>query len=330
TFIGRDDLKGELTLRILSSPVMPTFLLQGQRRVGKTSLLNFLPELLGPRFLVFVQDMQSDEFRKVADCFHGFKRRIREALDPGADGEPAPDDPLDAWRDFRAFLEEIASGQDRKLILAFDEYENFHKLIKKEGEKADDLLGAMRSFSQRQNQVVFLFTGLALFPDLGEPDFSRYFVHAQRLTVDYLPRKDAEKLILRPYEGFSLVYPPDMAARIWDLTRGHPALLQLIGHEMVNRANMQLRREMTNEDLDEILDAYVLLRDNAVMVNFWSHFCDDGMRETVREIMGGNKPSNRNAFLRLVDYGFVTKGEKPGLRAPLFERWIERHGGSFS
>ncbi|MGE0086098.1 MAG: hypothetical protein AB7S75_16955 [Desulfococcaceae bacterium] len=65
TFVGREDLRDEFSFRILSSGIMPTFLLQGQRRVGKTSLVNFLPELLGPRFLILSQDMQSDEFQVV-------------------------------------------------------------------------------------------------------------------------------------------------------------------------------------------------------------------------------------------------------------------------
>jgi hypothetical protein len=57
-FVGRDDLRERLAREILTARSMPMLLIQGQRRVGKTSLLNFLPELLGPRFVVVYQDLQ--------------------------------------------------------------------------------------------------------------------------------------------------------------------------------------------------------------------------------------------------------------------------------
>ena len=49
-----------------------------------------------------------------------------------------------------------------KLILAFDEYEALHYLLQVKPEQGARLLAAMRSFSQRQNHIVFLFVGSAL------------------------------------------------------------------------------------------------------------------------------------------------------------------------
>lgn len=329
TFVGREDIRDELSFRILSSAIMPTIFLQGQRRVGKTSLLNFLQELLGSRFLVITQDMQSDEFSSISDCLNGFIKRIHE--DRGIDEETKspPTSPMDAWKAFRSFFENMAGEENRKIILAFDEYERFHGLVKKDSADADELLGAMRSFSQHQNNVVFLFTGLSLFSDLGEPDFSRYFVHAHRLKVDYLKKPDAQKLITNPYEGFNLVYPTDLVEEIWHLTQGHPALLQHICSEMVNRGNIHNRQKMTADDLDAVIDI-VLDRGNMVMINFWNHFCDNSIRQTVRQIMEGKPAENRADLLRLLDYGFISENNQTyNLRVPLFEMWIERHGESY-
>jgi len=340
TFVGREDIRDELSFRILSSAIMPTIFLQGQRRVGKTSLLNFLQELLGSRFIVITQDMQSDEFSSISDCLNGFTTRIHK--DRGIDDKttPPPTSPIEAWKAFRTFFEKMAQEENRKIILAFDEYERFHGLVKNDSVDADELLGAMRSFSQHQNNVVFLFTGLSLFSDLGEPDFSRYFVHSHRVKVDYLKKPDAQKLITNPYEGFNLVYPPDLVEEIWRLTQGHPALLQHICSEMVNRGNIHNRQEMTPDDLDAALDI-VLDRGNMVMINFWNHFCvkretktgkiiDDSMRQTVRQVMEGVPAENRANLLRLLDYGFISENDQTyNLRVPLFEMWIERHGESY-
>ena len=58
-FIGREDVRRELRREIQTARELPLLLIQGQRRVGKTSLLNFIPELLGPGFRVVFQDVQS-------------------------------------------------------------------------------------------------------------------------------------------------------------------------------------------------------------------------------------------------------------------------------
>ncbi len=122
-------------------------------------------------------------------------------------GETLSQDPLEAWRQFEQLFQNIARQENRKIILAFDEYENFHRLLTQETEKGERLLEAMRSFSQRQNNIVFLFTGLLIFFDLGEPDFSRYFVQNQRIKVDFLKKEDSQKLITNPYPGIQCDLP---------------------------------------------------------------------------------------------------------------------------
>lgn len=57
-FLGREDVRRALSREVQTAAELPLLLIQGQRRVGKTSLLNFLPELLGPGFRVVFQDCQ--------------------------------------------------------------------------------------------------------------------------------------------------------------------------------------------------------------------------------------------------------------------------------
>ena len=45
-FLGREDLRSELTRGGLTACELPLLLIQGQRRVGKTSLLNLRTTLL--------------------------------------------------------------------------------------------------------------------------------------------------------------------------------------------------------------------------------------------------------------------------------------------
>lgn len=328
TFVGREDLRDELELRIQTSASLPTFLLQGQRRVGKTSLLNFLPDLLGNRFLVLSEDCQGKE--SLGSILNLLKSKAENKLN--LDTAPAfHGDPFKVWQAFETFFVHLAKGEDRKIILAFDEYEDLHKLIRSLGEEGELILGAMRSFSQKQNQVVFLFTGLHLFADLGEPDFGRYFVHALRLKVDYLKKEDVVKLITHPYPDFRLIYPQELVERMFALTAGHPALLQHICSEIVNWANITNQRNVTAEALEKALHA-VLDRSNEVMTRFWKDFCTGTLKETVSRIIKQGTSPHKADVIRLLDYGFIIENEQKEfykLRVPLFEQWINNYGESF-
>ncbi len=64
-FFGRETLKSDFSRQVLSAREMPMFLIYGHRRVGKTSLLRFLPSLLGSRFKLVYQDSERIETLQV-------------------------------------------------------------------------------------------------------------------------------------------------------------------------------------------------------------------------------------------------------------------------
>ena len=193
-FLGRDDLRDRLAREILTAPNLPLLLIQGQRRVGKTSLLNFLPLLLGTHFKVVYQDLQDARVASVPVWLEDLRRRVASVLGWPEATEPAPADWVGAWRWFENAFTEVLRQRDFKLILALDEYEVLHGYLRRDPDAGARLLAAIRSFSQRQNQVVLLFVGAALLSELDDPDWSRYFVQTQHFQVDYLDQKAAERL----------------------------------------------------------------------------------------------------------------------------------------
>lgn len=241
-FVGREDLRERLGREVLTARSMPMLLVQGQRRVGKISLLNFLPELLGSRFLVVHQDLQSAGTSSMRKWMQDLRARVAERLGAGPDGWQAPEDWLDAWNALEDFLKGIAVPRDQKLILALDEYEKLHELLSQDSARGGRLLGAMRSFSQRQDQIVFMFVGSALFSELHGPDWANYFVQAVRFPVDYLSREEAERLVTGPVR---LRYAPEVIDRLFHLTQGHPALLQLLCRKLVDIANREGRGDLS-------------------------------------------------------------------------------------
>lgn len=323
-FLGREDVRDELTRRICSAQQMPLFLIQGQRRVGKTSLLNFLEPLLGSGFKVVTQDLQSARIgTTVQSWLSDLQTEIHRKLGLPAPAEISTADWLVAWRQFETGLQALRL-EGYKLILALDEYEALHTFLRADPEQGGRLLAAMRSFSQHQNHIVFLFVGAALFTELEQPHWAQYLVQAQTFRVDYLPHEAALRLITEPV---SLIYPPDLPEQMVALTDGHPALLQLMCSEMVNIANRTPRKNMTQADLDAVVQKVVDDSSTAPMAVFWQQFCADAAcKVTVREIVQQQPISDKKQLHRLREHGFIVQNAAGQwqLRVPLFEQWLKR------
>jgi hypothetical protein len=195
----------------------------------------------------------------------------------------------------------------------------------------------MRTFSQNQNNVVFLFVGTRFFSELRDPNWNEYFVQSIHLTVDYLKHDEAIKLITNPVADFKLRYPPDLTEHMYEITQGHPALLQIICGAMVDIANTTGNGNMTFANLDDALSKSIV-KSTAAMDVFWSQFCSDSDRETVLKIIKGNDfkestPLEKVSIARLTAHGFIIKDGKDGnkykMRVPLFERWLKEHAESY-
>lgn len=71
------------------------------------------------------------------------------------------------------------------------------------------------------------------------------------LRVDDLlvNKADSLQLVTQPNETFSIRYPAGVPEQMYDLTQGHPALLQRICKELVDIANKEGRRDFIQADL---------------------------------------------------------------------------------
>lgn len=323
TFLGRNDVQDQLAQKILTTLSMPLFLIQGQRRVGKSSLINFLPKLLGDKFKIIRQDLQQTNI-SVTRWMQDLHSTVVHELKLSTPAWQPPENWLEAWQELRTFLEQVSQQQKFKMILVLDEYEELHKLFAEHPIMADRLLGAMRSFSQHQNQVVLMLVGGAYLSELTQPDWVTHFVHTETLQVDYLEKTDALKLITDPVK---LSYPAEMLEKMYQLTQGHPAILQMLCKNLVDIANTGLRKEMNLNDLEQAIE-FVLDAENLAILVFWRQFCaDPACKQTVWNIIRQQPPSDIKYLKKLEKYRYIIKnGERWQLRVPLFEQWIQRHG----
>ncbi|MEO6038793.1 MAG: hypothetical protein ABIQ93_10290 [Saprospiraceae bacterium] len=328
-FFGRRDLRDAFKNRVVTAVQMPMFFIQGQRRVGKSSLIAFLPSFLDRGFTVVAYDMQEQPGISLQALLQTLRQRIHQTVlhQPAPELE-LPEDWLAAWATFKTELDDIAQNREGKIVLAIDEYEELHRILQTQPEQGGQLLAAMRSWSQSQNRVVFLFAGADFFSELRSPNWAEYFVQSERLLVDYLGHDDSLALI----NLAGLHYPPELLERIFLETQGHPCLLQKICREIVTIANKTGResRNIVEADYEEALRRSLLTPDDGVVNIFWNQFCENrGLKTTVRQILNGESPADERAVLVLEDHGFIVRDDttpaKWWMRVPLFEQWVRRY-----
>jgi hypothetical protein len=328
-FFGREDIKMELKQQILTARTMPMFLCYGQRRVGKSSLLKFLPQLLGSCFQVIYQNCQDGKVNSLYNWLEDLEQQLNKTWKSNPIDWQSTDNWLETWVKMQNHLETLSQQHDEKIILAFDEYESLHERIFTDDPKQGKmLLEAMRSFSQHQNQVVFLFVGAAQFVDLTQPNWDRCFIHAMPLKVDYLCYKDATRLITEPVD---LNYPTAVIERMWAVTQGHPALLQMLCRQMVKIANTEIRKDMTLADLEQVITKEIIQRGTNALNTFWTEFCSQNeCQSTIEKIINNQKVTDKKSRLKLEDYGYIIPdGENWKLRVPLLEMWLRRYREGF-
>src|SRR5262249_19858490 len=146
-FTGRRDIVLEIERNILGAIQTPTLLLYGQRRMGKTSILYQLPELLGPGFLPVQVDCQAPAMAESAGAMLRYLSRclsnaLNTRLGIASDDEvarkargssPIPIENLQVAA-FSVFDEWLDTFQKRlppdpRLLICLDEFERLNEAV---------------------------------------------------------------------------------------------------------------------------------------------------------------------------------------------------------
>ena len=224
-FIGRADVLREV-VRVLRRPQDNAIVLYGQRRIGKTSILQHLAAQLpkeGPYRPVYF-DLQDKAAKPLGDVLRELAREIAHTL-----GLLAPDLGDDVETAFRqtwlpAILSNLPPGS--MLVLLFDE---FDVLADAKAEQAAAaffpyLRSLMASDPQR---LKFVFVIGRKVDDLANIALSLFKgIPAQRVSL--LSREDTSDLACLAQKNGTLIWPDDAVEQVWQLTHGHPFLTQLL------------------------------------------------------------------------------------------------------
>lgn len=242
-FVGRTDISARIE-QLLLDRRRPPLLLYGQRRMGKTSLLNNLGRLLPSTLVPLFVDLQGPASR--ASDHAGFLYNIGRAMADSASRQrdltlpPLARESLaaDPFTHFDEWLDEVetALGEDTAL-LALDEFEVLDNAIDTGRFDEVSVMGMLRNLIQHRPKFKVLLAGSHTLDEVHR--WASYLINVQVVQIGYLSEAESKQLIERPTKDFALRYEPEASQRVLALTRGHPFLTQLLCAEIVALKNSQ-------------------------------------------------------------------------------------------
>ena len=327
-FKGRLDLAEKIVYKLLSQTV-PTFILYGPRRMGKTSFLLQLPRLMRSEFIPAYFDAQSGNAQTDWQFLYSLASSLYKQIKKSLDNAQAPDRKIFEQQPFIAFDEWLDGLQPhlsgKTIFFTIDEFEAIGNAISA-GTLTEDVLGHIRHVMQHNPNIVLLFAGVHTIDALG-PNAASYFISAYPLEISYLTEKDAEELIVNPdpSAGELPKYDNAVIAEIIRLTKCQPYLLQAVCNEVLGVANEISLSQITMPALNEAVSR--ALSTSLYFKNVWEESQKDGqnilrsiIKKPVTSFTGKKKliaeDMLKKRVIRIADDGSYA------IEIPLVEMWL--------
>lgn len=256
-FTGRDDI-GLSIEKLLLDRRRPPLLLYGQRRMGKTSLLNNISKLLPNRIIPMFVDLQGVPVS--ASNYAGFLYNLARGMRTSAKNQSAVNLPPltrenltdDPFTQFDEWLDEVETIlAENTALLMLDEFETLDNAINKGRFDEEDILGMLRHLIQHRSKFKLLIAGSHTIEEYQR--WASYLINVQVVHITYLKESEARQLILSPIQDFPVIYEPEALKKVLDITRCHPFLVQLLCAEIItlkNEQNPAMRRLVKAVDVE--------------------------------------------------------------------------------
>jgi hypothetical protein len=256
-FVGRSDISARIE-SMLRDRQCPPLLLYGQRRMGKTSLLNNLGRMLPSTIVPLFVDLQGPVAQAadhagllamLARAMNTAAMRQRDLSLPPLLRRELEADPFPGFDEWLDRVEQVLA--DRTGLLMLDEFEALDSGFSDGRFNTEAVLGTLRHIVQHRTRFKILLAGSHTLGELER--WASYLINVPLVRIGHLSEEDARRLIERPVERFALRYTPAASDRVYALTHGHPALVQLLCAEIVGLKNTQppaLRRLANSDDVE--------------------------------------------------------------------------------
>jgi hypothetical protein len=243
TFVGRN----QLIKNILFDSQMG-FAIAGGRRIGKTSLLFRLQEEAKNKSYV------KKNFRSIyLDCssfstYQALMDEIVRIIDPKYYHENLK---TEYTFSFQNLLSRATSLKTEAFLLLLDEMD---ELIKKGKEQYDDskiFYNALRAESNK-SRVKLIIAGFQEITKMIADSKHPFYNLCEKLHLGVLCQEDVKNLIIPHFARVGIHFNPseEIIRRIFQVTSGHPSVVQLIAKLLFKQCNGMI---ITNSDLDKVL-----------------------------------------------------------------------------
>jgi hypothetical protein len=256
-FVGRSDVSERIE-RLLLDARCPPLLLYGQRRTGKTSLLNNLGKLLPSTIIPLFVDLQGPT--SLAKDYAGFLYNISRAMLTSAKRHRERQLPtltreklnIDPFTSFDEWLDEVEHGIDsnQTMLLILDEFSALEHIFKKGLLDEESVLGMFRHIIQHRQRIKILLSGSHTLDEFER--WASYLINVQTVHISYLQSAEALQLVENPVKDFDLRYEEAASQRALAITRCHPALIQLVCSEIVTQKNKQAISERRLAQISDV------------------------------------------------------------------------------
>ena len=350
-FIGREDIFSTINDNL----EQPLILLYGQRRIGKSSVLNQIPNKVAGDNFVFIhcnfEDLGQSSTSEILDLIAD---KIIEKLQINQNDELINHLIENIRTDInifsKSFLPEIYKKLgDQKLALLFDEFDVVSEIETKVNSSSDSI-----SFLNYIMQLLDKDKKICVIPVVGRhisklPKLLSFLKEAPNIEISLLDKSNTEKLITQPAKGV-LQYNKETIEKIYGLTSGHPYLTQAVCSAIYNLARDRYNNKqvtcpvnITVQDVEAIVDIAIELAESG-LDGFWSNLISEQQvilaaaaeaeniailqnqavsEEPLKllEEYGIITESLTEAYEQLVEYGFLenTQGK---VKIELVRRWL--------
>jgi hypothetical protein len=342
-FVPRPGVVGEVERQVLLATGCPGLILYGRRRTGKSTILQNFTGFLPSSVSVAPVSMQNPAaFTSHRHLSGEIARSIRAAR---SWGDAFPADEPSSLPDLMRFLDVCdrqLKSEDKRLIVALDEYENIDAKIG-EGVFTIDLLATLRESIQMHRRIIWILAGSHEIGELGHAEWSSYLVSAR--TVEVLPftLDETTQLLTDPmrYSGLWKMDPekrPKFERSFWGegtIERIHadaggwPHLVQLLAERVVDLVNTDgvsavsddlYRRAKQKAIVNGDTVLRQLVKDECRLPGEWDYV------SRFRRVESQPPPEDDEVYRSLKRRLIVEGDSEWRLRVPLMQMWLRERG----
>ncbi|MTJ09743.1 ATP-binding protein [Anabaena sp. UHCC 0204] len=301
-FYGRKDLLAKVNQALASSNVV---LLQGQRRIGKSSFLqklyNFLKdEKSGVGNLLPLVPVIFDIQRYVQDTLPQFQNHLAKTIAKEINIE-VPN--LNQWEFSHTLFRDEWLPQvfehlgNQELVIIVDEFDNLgEQTINKSTEVLVSFLGELVKGEHQLKWVLTVGKDIGKLPIQYDPIVSS----SKEERISFFSQPETKQLIIQPTFGI-LTYEETAIDRIYELTNGQPHLTQALCSEVFEYVVLDEEREIaTVNDVNFVIPKTLQAYQGAIASIARVPTIEERVLATVASLTSDIKKANRDKIIHLL------------------------------